>query len=87
MMCYMMWDCDIFYKNVDIDVHGKVEKGAANGSATVALEICVGNETRLRPMQGLYTHGVNGLPPRAPITKSSNKYFGARLAVGHPLQC
>ena len=70
---------------MDIDVHGKVEKGAANGSATVALEICVGNETRLRPMQGLYTHGVTGLPPRAPTTVSSK--LGARLEVGRPLQC
>ena len=84
MMCYMMWDCDTL-KNVDIGVHGKLEKGAANGSATVALEICVGNETRLRPMQGLYTHGVNGLPPRAPTTKSLEQVFRRPLGSRAPV--
>ena len=36
-------------------------------------------------MQGLYTHGVNGLPPRAPITKSLEQVFRRPLGSRAPV--
>ena len=51
----------------------------------MAVEIYVGKEKRLRPIQGLYTHGVNGLPPRAQTTKSLEQVLRRPLGSRAPV--